>query len=187
MGERGYSRIWLQFLTPTFPPIPPVRNAAVMIPVRKVLLRGTIRWETATRQTCCIWGIWVRVGFPPPVSQLYPARGGAQSETVGCSSYCHPPSSVPIFVHLPLPYPYKNLFQFISRPKFSSIIVTHHPPSEYQSLFFHQTLYLLIILSPPIRIPYIRSIIVTPHHQCLLFSFASRYPTADHIPVHQQT
>ena len=61
----------------------------------------------------------------------------------------------------------QTLLKFISRPKSASIIVIHHLPSADQSKFCHQTLYLLIILSPPIRIPYIRSIIVTPHHWCL--------------------
>ena len=135
----------------------------------KYLLRGAIRWEPALRKPCFIWGIWARVSFPTPVLQLCTARGGAKSEPGGWSNYCHPPSSVRICVHLPPLYPHHTLFQLISRPNLSSIIVTHHPPSEEQNTFFHQTLYILIIPSPPIRISYIRSIIVTPHHQCLFF------------------
>ena len=64
---------------------------------------------------------------------------------------------------------HQTLFQFISRPNFSSIIVTHHPPSAQQSKFCYQIIYLLIIPPPLISIPCIRSIIVTPLHQCLLF------------------
>ena len=165
----GSCRSWLQFLTPYLPPLPPVGNTSATIYFGKGLLRGAIRWYPVVIQTCCIWGIWVRVGFPPPVSILCPACGSAQSESIGWSNYCHSPSSVHIFVHFPPPYPQHTLFQFINRPKFSSIIVTHNPPSEEKSIFCHHNLYPLIIPSPPIRIPYIRSIIVTPHHQCLFF------------------
>ena len=76
---------------------------------------------------------------------------------------------------------HQTILQFISRPKFSSIIVPHHSQSAEQSTFFYQILYLLIIPPPPIRIPYIISIIFTPHHHL------TSTPTSDTIPVHQQT
>ena len=91
--------------------------------------------------------------------------------------FCHLPPGYPIsdevlsppiisayFFHLPPPPPtdQQTLFHLILRPNFSSIIIIRHPPSAHQITFCHQTLYLLIIPSPPIRIPYIRSIIVTP-------------------------
>ena len=75
---------------------------------------------------------------------------------------------MPIFL-CPSSPSHHTIFQFISRPKFSSNIFTHHTPSVEQMIYCYQTLYLLIIPSPPIRIPYIRSIIVTPHQQCLFF------------------
>ena len=96
-------------------------------------------------------------------------------------NYCHPPSSVPIFVHFPPPHPpHQTIFQFIIRPKFSSIIVTHHPPSEEQSTFCYLILYLLVIPSPPSGYPILYQlssppIIISrhPHHQTL-FQFISR-------------
>ena len=151
----------MQCLNPPLPPLPPLDNASSPIPIGKVLLRGAIHREPAVRQTCCIWGIWVRfsfptpvshlcpahggdysvrqtyciwgiwvrVSFPSPVSQLCPTRGGAKREPGGWSNYCHPPPSMHIFVHFPPPYPHHTLFQFISIPNFSSIIVTHHTSS----------------------------------------------------------
>ena len=65
-------------------------------------------------------------------------------------NYCHQPSTVPIFVHFhSQPPPLYTVKQFTIRPKFSSIIVAHHPPSAEQSKFFYQILYLLFITSPP--------------------------------------
>ena len=69
----------------------------------------------------------------------------------------------------------RTIFQFIRRPKFSSNIVTHNHPSVEQSKFCYHTQYILLNLSPQIRIPYIRSIIVTPHHQ-FLFLFTPPSP-----------
>ena len=50
-----------------------------------------IYWETDVRQTCCIWGIWVRGSFPPQVSQLRPGCGDSQSEPGGWSGLMPPP------------------------------------------------------------------------------------------------
>ena len=98
-------------------------------------------------------------------------------------NYCHLPCSVPIFSFTSTPHTHQTaLLQFIRRPKFNSIIVTHHSPSAEQSIIFYQILYLFIILSPPIRIPYILSIIAIPHHQCLfLFISLPPPPTSDHF------
>ena len=94
--------------------------------------------------------------------------------------FCHPPSGYPIS-HPCILYPVlsfqfishhphqQTIFQFISRHKFSSIIVTHHLPWEDQNKFCYQNLCLLIIPSLPIRIAYIILIIVTSHVQCLFF------------------
>ena len=59
---------------------------------------------------------------------------------------------------------HQTLLQFIIRPKFTSIIVTNNPPSAEQIIFCYQILYILNIMPSPMRIPYIRSIIVTPHN-----------------------
>ena len=75
----------------------------------------------------------------------------------------------------------QTIFRFISIPNFSSIIVTHHPPSAEHSTFCYHILYLLVIPTSPIRIPYIISIIVTSHNHL------TTPPSADPIPVHQQT
>ena len=40
-----------------------------------------------------IWGIWGRLGYPPPVSQLCPIRGVSQSEPGGWSSLAPPPGT----------------------------------------------------------------------------------------------
>ena len=107
----------------------------------------------------------------------------------------HPPSGYPISYQLSSPPiisdyfctftspdpPYQTLFQFIIKPKSSSIIVTHHPPPTEQRISCHQIIYPLLIQPPPIMIPYTRSIIVTPHYH-----ITSPLP-ADHIPVHQKT
>ena len=83
-------------------------------------------------------------------------------------NYCHPPSSVPFFVHSyvpPLP---------IRRPYFISSIDLRSVQSFSPIIALIRADYVLLsdsiyidIFSLPIRIPYIRSIIVTPHHQCL--------------------
>ena len=74
-----------------------------------------------------------------------------------------PPSSDPIPVHQ------QTSVQFNYRPPSSRT-----RRAEY---IFYQTLYLLMIPSPPTKVPYIRSIVVTPHHQCL-FLLISSPPTA---------
>ena len=88
-----------------------------------------------------------------------------------------------------------TLFQFIRRPNFSSIIGIHHPPSAEQNKFCYLNLYLLIIPTPPTRILYIISIIVTPPSSLFQFiinfpksrpCFSSLYipPLADQIRLH---
>ena len=74
-----------------------------------------------------------------------------------------------------------TLLQFISRPNFSQIIVTHDPPSAEQSSFCYQILYVLNILPSTIRIPYIRSIFVTPHNHLM------SPPSEEHITVNKHT
>ena len=60
-------------------------------PVGKRPSRGAGCGGTFTTQTCRTGGIWGRVGYPPPGSQLYHARGGVQSGSRGWSdSTPHP-------------------------------------------------------------------------------------------------
>ena len=87
-------------------------------------------------------------------------------------NYHHPPSALPISVHLPsLPSAKCILKQFIIRPEFSSIIVTHHPPSSEQSTFLIRLYIYWLFRHIHSSIPYIRLIIVTIHTQCLFCSF----------------
>ena len=107
----------------------------------------------------------------------------------------HPPSEYPLsyqlssppiisaFFFISLPHlPKQNLSQFIIRPKFSSIIVTHHPQPADQSTFVITFYIYLLFRHPPSGHPmsYQLSsppIIISRHpHQQTLFQFISRLP-----------
>ena len=82
-GRGGYHRRWAQLLPLTLPPIMPFSVASDPLLVNKGLSKGAGHWGLAAVQTCRIWGIWVRVGSPPPVSQLCPTHSSEQSEPGG--------------------------------------------------------------------------------------------------------
>ena len=78
------------------------------------------------------------------------------------------------------PHTQQTIFQFIRKPQFISIIVTHHPPSADENTIYFHILYVLNISAYPIRRPYIRSIIVTPHHQFISLSNYLLPPSQTH-------
>ena len=96
------------------------------------------------------------------------------------SNYCHQPSSVPIFFQFPSYSPsLQTAKYFISRPKFSSILFTHHASSA-EHFFFH-ILYLFLFCNPHIRIPYIILIIINLNNHWLLM-FISLPPLLHNRP-----
>ena len=188
MGERGYCRRWLQFITPTLPPLPPVGNASATIPVRKIILRGAICSEPAARQTCCIWGIWVRVGFPPPVSQLCPAHGGAKKVNLSVGPVIVTPNHQCLFLFISLPPNHSRPYYSSSADPISVQLSSPIIPHNNSRVYFFIGLYISwLFRHPPSGYPISDQLFPPPIIRAFFFILNSRHTTSDPITVHQQT
>ena len=109
--------------SPPVPPLPPGKSTSSPFPVCRRLFQSFSRQGTFAAQKCCTEGTWGRVCYPPPVSQLYPACGGVQSESRGWSDLTPLPGTL-------LPGIRAATIFLGRRPRSLHLLGCHHPPRK---------------------------------------------------------